>query len=322
MAGYQERQAFRRGVVMTSLIAALITLTVVLGVTATGFISSTATPTPARVTNPPVQTTREAAVQSPSEVSIAQATAPASALRAPAELLPTSAPPTAPPATPPIPATPSPAAPTATLEPQPTAPPTPEVASVPQKAAGAQPTRAAAPAAGPPSIKPAAPAPTVTPVPPTATPVPPSATAIPPTATAPPIPTPQPKPTANPAGCVSKSELLTKLRGNNTVPAVIKVLDGIWDRSGGSVGEGWQTGPYDLTNPGPGGAALVWTNTFHQPVQVLTPGQSAERNVFWVKNEGSWGTMVVYTAVRIPTPGRMLRVCETVNPAEIRAAVA
>jgi hypothetical protein len=126
-----------------------------------------------------------------------------------------------------------------------------------------------------------------------------------------------PRPTDD---CVTRSTLMATLRGKRTVGGVIQALDGLYEQHGGSIGETWHTGPRDLT-PGRGGAALIWTNTHHQPVRVLTPGETVEKNVFWVKHEGSWGTMVIYTAVRVPTPGRMMRLCESIGVEALRAAV-
>jgi hypothetical protein len=100
---------------------------------------------------------------------------------------------------------------------------------------------------------------------------------------------------------------------NNRVGVLLKQLDEVFDPSGGAIGQQWQLGPFDLTNPGPAGASLVWTDTKFFPWQVLTAGQTVKDNVFPVLTQGEWGIYVVFTAVRVPTPGRSARLCDKVD---------
>lgn len=189
------------------------------------------------------------------------------------------------------------------LVPPPTATPVPTATAAPTATPYVAPTTAPVPPSNPTS----APAPTAAPVNPTAAPQPTLA------------------PTAAPAGpsqasigCLSTAQAVQMIKTSNSVGEAIKRLNEAFDLSGGNIGEGWLSGPFELRNPGPGGASLVWTDTLGQPWTVLTAGQTVEKNVFGLKTQGGWGTYAVFTAVKVPTPGRSIRLCEAVNLDQFR----
>lgn len=114
-------------------------------------------------------------------------------------------------------------------------------------------------------------------------------------------------------GCLPTTRASEMVKSSTSVGQLIQSLNEAFDGSGGSIGEQWNVGPHDLLNPGQGGASLVWTDTLNQPWSILTAGQSVARNVFRVMTQGGWGTYIVFTSVRIPTPGRSARLCQAVD---------
>jgi len=133
-----------------------------------------------------------------------------------------------------------------------------------------------------------------------------------------PVPTARPAaPTAN-GQCVAKSEVLDRFANAKGPGDRIQVLNEIFDDHGGNVGEGWINTPFDLRNPGPGGISLFWTDLLGKSPEILTSGQTLDNNFFGVTRQGGWGVFAAYTAMRIPTPGRSLRLCESATVEELQ----
>ena len=127
-----------------------------------------------------------------------------------------------------------------------------------------------------------------TPVPPTFTPIPPRSACIP-------------------------TMMVANWAKSESVGGLIRQLDEAFATSGGAIGMSYPDRPFQIQDPGPAGAAVLWTNTFHRPFKVLTPGQTVDRTVFKVLTQGSWGTYVVFTAVEVPSPGRWARLCDRIS---------
>lgn len=144
----------------------------------------------------------------------------------------------------------------------------------------------------------------------------PAPSPAPTTTAARPAPTPAPAPPA--AGCLPTAQAVQMIRAATSVGNLVHRLNEVFDQTGGTIGSQWNTGGFDLTDPGPGGAALVWTDTLSQSWTVMTAGQTVDRNVFPVKTQGGWGTYVIFTSVKVPTPGRAVRLCEKVELHQLR----
>jgi hypothetical protein len=163
---------------------------------------------------------------------------------------------------------------------------------------------------------------TLTPVPPSASAVvvtvlvstTPQPTAIQPTAT---VNVPTAKPTTAAvnvsSNCLSVSDFarMWDARDVNNPSVLIQTLDAAFDKSGGSIGTQWLTGPM-VVQP----MSLVWTDLKHQPV-TLANGTAASSDKWVPLNaQGTWGVFAVYDTVNVPTPSRTAKMCTSLNPAQ------
>ncbi|GEM_PF-4061387 len=106
---------------------------------------------------------------------------------------------------------------------------------------------------------------------------------------------------------------------------IINLLDQAFDGSGGSIGEQAQgTLPYRITNVGPAGVGVLWTNTGNSPDTVpgvVDPAKAGDitRNFVPVKDlidrpvgspTGGWGVRYVFTSLDMKSGFRVARLCE------------